>query len=684
MDHEDKFKKVLIVDDEKHICEMLSEFFSENGFGVETSFTGKKALEKIEKKGFSVMLLDIKMPDVDGIEILKKVKKIDPDLPVIMMTGNISANSAIKSMRYGAYDYITKPFDLEEAFSAVRRGWEKRTLEIQNRILLEELKKKVFELEVLYETANAISYTLDHKELLRSLLESLQKVVKYDLSCSLLVNRNKEAEIYLQMINPVTNGFIESAKKRAVELFNTESELRIDKKDINIIKIPELKKSSPTNLKKKLKYIHSNVFAFLKNNGKIEGVINLSGGEKKAFTPNDIRLLNTIASQMSSAIRGLRGVKMSEKSKMDKLVESMSDGVIMTDEVGNIVVMNPQAMKMLCYRRKEDNGIDFTQNFLRKERNFDLDQILENLKKAKGRVVSCEIKLNFPQEVILTADATEVKSKNGHFVGAVIVLRDITEQKCMEKMKSEFVSNISHEFRTPLTSIKKSVSILISGVAGSLNGDQKEFLSITRRNVERLNLLINAVLDFSKLESRKMKINKKLINLCSLCDVVFKAIQSQALEKKIKLQKEFCKSPVKTYADPERIEQVLTNLLGNAIKFTPEGGKVFLGVREISAKELKKYKLNLDSKRKFVVVWVKDTGIGIKAKYLDKIFDRFHRIEEEDEVSTHKVCGTGLGLAISKEIVGLHGGRIWAQSEFGKGSTFYFIIPAIVKRRKAV
>jgi len=678
------FKKVLIVDDEKQLCELLSDFFSENGFFVETSFSGEKALEKIQKDRFSVVLLDIKMPDMDGIEVLKKAKEIDPTLPVIMMTGNVSTSSAVESMRYGAYDYITKPFDLHEALSTAKRGWEKRALEIQNRILLEELKKKVFELEVLYEAANAISYTLDHKKLLRSLLESLQKVVNYDLSCSLLATSDQTAEIYLQMINPVSKDFIEKVKAKTVALFNNESERKIDKKDLKTTEIHHQKDIARLVGKSKNKENYSNIYAFLKNEGGIEGIISLSSGEKGAFGPNEIRLLNTIAAQMSSSIRGLRGVRTLEQNTMYKLVESMSDGVIKTDDRGNIVVINPQAKKMLGYRRKEDQEINFTSGLLKKERSFDIQSILEKVKKANGKTVCQETRLDSPLETILTADATEVRGEDGNFIAAVIVLRDITEQKHVEKMKSEFICNITHELRTPLTSIKNSIGILSSQVAGSLTEDQEEFISITKRNVERLRLLINDVLDFSKLESGRMKINKVLTDLCSLGEDVLQAIESQSMEKKIKLQHEFGKPSIKTYADPERIEQVLTNLLGNAIKFTPEGGKVMLGIEKVSARELAKHNLNFDPNKKFVMIWVKDTGIGIKAKYLDKIFNRFHRVEEEDEISTHKVSGTGLGLSISKEIVGLHGGKIWVESEFGRGSTFYFIIPAIVKRGKAV
>jgi PAS domain S-box-containing protein len=367
---------------------------------------------------------------------------------------------------------------------------------------------------------------------------------------------------------------------------------------------------------------------------------------------------------------------------MDKLVESMSDGVIMVDENEEIGVINPAAKKMLMYRREEDEGTLFTKELLKRERNFNIDFLLKKLKESRKGVITQEIKLSYPHEVILTCDVTSIKGEKDKPIGNVIILRDITEQKNVERMKSEFISSISHELRTTLNSINSALDILTSTISRELNREQEEFLSLTSRNVNRLNLLINDILDFYRLESGKMKIVKKLIDVPSLCESALKSIGPQAIEKKIKLEKIINDHLPKTYADPDKIEQVLITLLGNAINFTPEGGKVTLGIEMVEVFKLEAQKFGADPKRKYLKVCVSDTGIGIKAKYLEKIFGRFHRVKE-DEIGSHKVAGSGLGLAISKEIVELHNGRIWAESEPGKGSKFYFTLPAKVKRKRS-
>ena len=671
-----------MVDDEENIGEMLSEFLKINGFEVVTSTQGKDALEQVKNKGFDVMLLDIKMPDMDGLELLKTAKMIDPTLSVIMMTGNISVKSAIESMRYGAYDYITKPFDLDQALSAVKRGWEKKVLETQNRLLLEELKKKVYELEILYEVSNDINYTLNYKEVLKSLMSSLKKEVKYDVSGILLVNEERKGEIYIEMLQPVNESFIKKVKSNLLSSFNSISQNKISKDDLTLFRE---KLSDPVQTSDPLipsQKVASFIYVPLKGDEKVVGVINLSSHLENAFREDDLRLLTAIGNQMSVALRGLKEVIASEKSKMDKLVESMSDGVIMVDENEEIGVINPAAKKMLMYRREEDERTLFTKELLKRERNFNIDFLLKKLKESRKGVITQEIKLSYPHEVILTCDVTSIKGEKDKPIGNVIIFRDITEQKNVERMKLEFISSISHELRTTLNSINSALDILTSTISRELNREQEEFLSLTSRNVNHLNLLINDILDFYRLESGKMKIVKKLIDVPSLCESALKSIGPQAIEKKIKLKKTIKDHLPKTYADPDKIEQVLITLLGNAINFTPEGGKVTLGIEMVEVFKLEAQKFGADPKRKYVKVCVSDTGIGIKAKYLEKIFGRFHRVKE-DEIGSHKVAGSGLGLAISKEIVELHNGRIWAESKPGQGSKFYFTLPAKVKRKRS-
>ena len=674
-------KKVLVVDDEECILSLLNELLTDEGYQVNGASNGFDALKKMKKDAFDVMLVDLKLPKMDGIEVLKSVKDIDPMLPVIIMTGHVSLQSAIDAIQQGAYDYITKPFNLEQVLTAVNRGWEKRSLEAQNQQLLDDLKKKIFELEVLYEVSNAVSYASNYEQLMCSLLSSLRKAVEYDLSACLLV-QEKKGRIFIETVNPVRSVFVTKAKKNIIRFFNKESETKIRSENISIQKIPpdpskyiKLKSRGKTTVK-------SSLNALITFQDKTIGVINISSSQENAFSDRDLKLLHTIASQMSITLHSLECALDEEKGKMEQLVESMSDGVIMADENNQIVVINPAARKTLMYKRRDDIKINLTKELLKDERNFDLEGLLRN-PVIFNRVLTKEIKLEYPREAILTTDVTGIKNRDGKPMGAVVILRDITEQKHVEKMKSEFVSNVSHELRTPLTSIKNSISILLNGMAGEVNKDQREFLDTTQRNVDRLAFLINQILNFSRLESGRMKVNKQLTDIKKICQQTIESIKPQAIEKKINLTRKLSNDIPKIYVDPDKMEQVLTNLLGNAIKYIPSGSDVELTAELVTSshlpQEIKEHFRKV--KQKLVKISVKDTGKGIKPENLKRVFSRFYRGDENDD-SVRQTAGTGLGLAISKQIVEEHGGRIWAESEYGMGSTFSFCLPTTKKRKR--
>jgi len=232
----------------------------------------------------------------------------------------------------------------------------------------------------------------------------------------------------------------------------------------------------------------------------------------------------------------------------------------------------------------------------------------------------------------------------------------------IDELKSNFVSMISHELRTPLAVIKEGISIVIDGTAGKINSKQNDFLNTAKRNVDRLNCLINNVLDFQKLEAKKMafKIEKRDIN--KLIIEIVKQFESLVRKKRLKLILSLGKDIPSIPYDSDRITQVLTNLISNAVKFTEKGN------------------ITITSEKKFentVCISVSDTGVGIKKEDMNKLFKSFSQIISGKD---RKTRGTGLGLAISKKIIDEHRGKISAQSEHNRGSTFSFILP-IWKRR---
>ncbi len=264
------------------------------------------------------------------------------------------------------------------------------------------------------------------------------------------------------------------------------------------------------------------------------------------------------------------------------------------------------------------------------------DKMTGNLKKTTTSIVSLEM------EVVERKKAEE-------------------EAKKAVQIKSEFISMVSHELRTPLTVIKEGIAMTLDGLAGPLNDEQRDFLVAAKRNVDRLTRLINNILDFQKLESGKVDFNIEKDDINEVIKVVQKELAYQAKEKGLDLILKLGENLPMIKFDRDKITQVLMNLINNSIKFTDKGSITISTTQEGNV----------------IGVSVKDTGIGIEKKEIPRLFHKFEQVSKTEDKRTG---GTGLGLAISKEIIVIHKGKIWVESELGRGATFYFVLP--VKERR--
>ncbi|MCX7661462.1 MAG: cell wall metabolism sensor histidine kinase WalK [Candidatus Omnitrophica bacterium] len=342
---------------------------------------------------------------------------------------------------------------------------------------------------------------------------------------------------------------------------------------------------------------------------------------------------------------------LSDKQKTEAVIRSIAEGLVVVDKEGKIIMMNPAAEKLLGISKKEATSKSLLENL--KE-----EQLVSLVK--KGSEEEKEIELHSQNEEtkrILRASSAIIEDENGETIGMVSVLSDITKQKELDRMKDNFVANVSHELRTPLVALERSLNMILTGQLGEISPAQKEFLSIAQRNLKRLSLLINDLLDLSKIQAGRMQIAPVNSSLERIIDEAIKGLENWAKTKSIEIIKKIKKDIPEFYFDSNRIIQVLNNLIGNAIKFTPQNGKITVCA---------------ELKDDFVWVSVEDTGVGIPKDKLEKIFDRFYQVSERTPTD---ISGTGLGLSISKEIIQLHGGRIWAESEENKGAKFTFTLP---------
>jgi len=255
----------------------------------------------------------------------------------------------------------------------------------------------------------------------------------------------------------------------------------------------------------------------------------------------------------------------------------------------------------------------------------------------------------------LRVNAAVISNSAGEREGTILVFHDLTRVKQLERTREDFVANVSHELRTPLSLIKGYVETLLDGARND-PAIAERFLKIIERNAERLDLLIQDLLTISALESGRMKLDLQPVNLRLLVEKIFTDLHSRAESKAVQLANEL--PEITASADANRLEQVLANLVDNAIKYGRAQGHVAVGGKELDDGKLE--------------IFVSDDGPGIPAESLDRVFERFYRV---DKARSRDQGGTGLGLSIVKHIVQAHGGEAWAKSESGKGATFFFTLP---------
>jgi signal transduction histidine kinase len=238
--------------------------------------------------------------------------------------------------------------------------------------------------------------------------------------------------------------------------------------------------------------------------------------------------------------------------------------------------------------------------------------------------------------------------------------RDITERKELDRMKDEFVSIVSHELRTPVTSIKRFLELIAEDLGESLGDEQSRFLEAAERNARRLERLVDDLLDVSKFEAVRLDISREVFEFRDVVKQVVADMQADTRAKELKISTRGMGDPVRVWGDRGRVVQIMANLLSNAIKYSPPHSRIEVAVA-VPAKD-----------DQFIRVDVRDRGPGIPEADVKRLFDKFYRVSSS---TTRAATGTGLGLAISKALVELHGGKIWIESEPGKGSTFSFTLP---------
>lgn len=347
----------------------------------------------------------------------------------------------------------------------------------------------------------------------------------------------------------------------------------------------------------------------------------------------------------------LRRSAVDERNKTMAIIENLTDGIILLNKKKQIEIINSPATELFNIGKKEAIGKCFV----------DLLDI-ENIPEIKKILIDKDRIRNIYREEVATLDGlhleiTSVLLKDEiEEKGFLIIIHDVTKEKLIEKMKTEFVSVAAHQLRTPLSAIKWTIRMILDGDVGEINEEQRELLEQTYISNERMIRLINDLLDVSRIEEGRLLYDQKDARIEDVLESVIEASQEMLRNKNMVLEVNKKETP-KVKIDKEKIGVVIQNLLENAIKYTEQGGKI---------------KITLDNDEKNVIFKIEDSGVGIPKSQQDRIFTKFFRAENVTRMETN---GTGLGLYTTKNIVQAHKGQIWFESEENKGTTFYFTIP---------
>ena len=379
-------------------------------------------------------------------------------------------------------------------------------------------------------------------------------------------------------------------------------------------------------------------------------------GEVKIYSDDEIGQLGQAINDLSFKIKEAQESTESERQRLDSVLRHMSDGVIATDRRGRIVIMNTAALDILNLKSEKVIGIPLL-SILPLDEKVTFRELLET---QQERLIHLE---EDGEDSIIQCEFSVIQRESGFISGLVCVLTDVTEQQKIDRERRNFVSNVSHELRTPLTSIKSYTEALVDGA-----WENKEiapgFLKVIETETDRMMRMITDLLNLSRMDQNRLGLEKEFINMNELVLHIVNrfemVLQSEPYrEKNYRILTDITQRDLWVELDQDKITQVLDNIINNAIKYSPDGGRIIVRLMETHTD---------------IIVSVSDEGLGIARKDIPHLFDRFYRV---DKARSRAMGGSGLGLAIAQEVVQLHGGKIWVNSIENKGSTFFVSLPYI-------
>lgn len=368
----------------------------------------------------------------------------------------------------------------------------------------------------------------------------------------------------------------------------------------------------------------------------------------KVYGNDEMGQLAIAFNHLTNQLQESQSTTESERRKLASVLSNMTDGVIATDRKGRVSLINDSALDMLRTTRELVLNRPIT-SVLSLEKEYTFEDLID-LKESLSLDFSTE-----EEPYILRAAFSVTQRETGYVTGLIAVIHDNTEQEKIDMERREFVSNVSHELRTPLTTMRSYLDALAEG-AWQNEEIAPKFLHVTQTETERMIRLVNDLLKLSRMDSEEYELNQEFVDFNKFFSAIIERFEFSKSQN-VQFQRQFTDESLFVEIDPDKMTQVIDNIISNALKYSPDGGTVCFGIEKAEDD---------------IIVSIADEGMGIPQDMVKRIFDRFYRA---DRARSRAMGGTGLGLAIAKEMIQAHGGTIWAESEEGKGTTIFFTLP---------
>lgn len=640
MSHE----RVLVVDDSAQNVDFLTNYvLKPNGYQVLVARNGEQGLLMALDQHPDLILLDMNMPRMGGMEVVEALNAKQANIPVIVMTFHGSEVLAVQAFRLGVKDYVLKPFEINEMLQAIERALSEARLrrerdELTERLVKsnQQLEQRVKELNTLFGIGKSVTALLDQDKLLARLVEAAVYLINAEEGSLLLVD-DKTSELYMVAARGIEERVARSFRMRVQdslvgEVVTTGQPLILTGDDLTKIKTSYL--------------VRSIMYVPLKIKGRVNGVLSVANRQQpRDFTNHDLRLLSALADYAAISVENVKLFNQaeSERTKLATILSEIAEPVVVISSHDDRVLIANTA-----FRRTFNLGAVVVEGHPLAElvRNEALMALIKNTSDA-GNSHKAEIPVEAGRTFYATLTAVPE-------VGRAVIMQDVSYFKELDHMKSEFVATVSHDLRAPLTFIRSYAQML--EMAGDLTDQQEMFVGRIVNGANQIAALITDLLDLSRIEAG-LDLELAPLDIAELTKEIVMEYQEQAVRRRQQLIYHTADQPAWVMGNKLRLRQVISNLIENALKYTPEDGRIAAVVRTYDGQLLFK---------------IEDNGLGIPANDLPFVFDKFFRVKTEDRAD---IQGTGLGLSICKSIIEKHGGSIWAESQHGEGSTFTFTLP---------